>query len=263
MTRGELIEKFAIIKGGLKKTTPAFGKIHDLIKELTNFYNENISCIVYRVKNNVLDKNCQQCELHNDNLLLRHNKLICEDCNKLNQKNNKSLNLKKRWENVEYKEKMTKMSKDMWETESHKDKLYKIRSTPEYKQKQSDATTKLWQTKEYSDKCLYNGFKKKEYVFPSGKKILIQGYESFAINDLLKQYNEKDIIAGDELNLLIAYRYCNKDKTYRPDIYIPKENLIIEVKSRWFFELEKEKNLIKENSTKNAGYNFKFIIFDK
>ena len=49
---------------------------------------------------------------------------------------------------------------------------------------------------------------------------------------------------------------------YYPDIYIQKDNLIIEVKSTWTFEIKHEKNIIKYKATKEAGYNYEIWIFD-
>jgi hypothetical protein len=53
-----------------------------------------------------------------------------------------------------------------------------------------------------------------------------------------------------------------KQKVYFPDIYIPKQNLIIEVKSTYTYSKEYDKNIAKANATKNTGYNFEFWIYD-
>lgn len=52
-----------------------------------------------------------------------------------------------------------------------------------------------------------------------------------------------------------------KNHRYYPDIFIPKENLIIEVKSDFTFRYNQETNLLKEAATKNAGYNYRFMIY--
>jgi hypothetical protein len=56
------------------------------------------------------------------------------------------------------------------------------------------------------------------------------------------------------------YFYENKEHRYYPDIYIKSENRVIEVKSLYTFNKEKEKNLLKRNSVLNKGINFNFII---
>jgi len=58
----------------------------------------------------------------------------------------------------------------------------------------------------------------------------------------------------------IDYIFENKNKKYFPDFFIKDLNLVIEIKSSWTFEVELEKNLQKEKSTKNSGFNFLFII---
>jgi type III secretory pathway component EscU len=51
-----------------------------------------------------------------------------------------------------------------------------------------------------------------------------------------------------------------KKRRYYPDFYIPKENLIIEVKSQWTLELHKDKNQAKFQAVKEAGFNFRLEI---
>ena len=111
------------------------------------------------------------------------------------------------------------------------------------------------------------GFKLKEYKLPSGKIIKVQGYENFALNIILKKYNEEDVYIsyGDIKNEigLINYLMEEKDRIYLPDIYIKSENKIIEVKSDYTYNLELEKNLLKKESCLSIGLNFEFWILDK
>ena len=58
----------------------------------------------------------------------------------------------------------------------------------------------------------------------------------------------------------------NKKHRYYPDLYIPKDNLIIEVKSQWTYNSQQKwynTNLLKRQACIAAGYKFKFMIFDK
>ena len=68
-----------------------------------------------------------------------------------------------------------------------------------------------------------------------------------------------------ELNISISYIKPNgRPAKYYPDIYIPKDNLIIEVKSKWTYSGKPEwleTNLLKQQATIVAGYNFKFLIY--
>ena len=52
------------------------------------------------------------------------------------------------------------------------------------------------QNEEIMQKISKNAYKLKEFEFPSGNKIKIQGYEPFAIKELLENYNENDILTG-------------------------------------------------------------------
>lgn len=115
------------------------------------------------------------------------------------------------------------------------------------------------QSIEIRSKIKQSSFSYKDYIFPSGKIVKIQGYENYAIDILLKTYNENDILVDSEDIPIINY-FDDKNRKYYPDIYIQKDNLIIEVKSTWTFEIKHDKNMIKYNATKAAGYNYEICI---
>lgn len=88
------------------------------------------------------------------------------------------------------------------------------------------------------------------------------------MNPLNKQYQ-------DLLQTILDYGTTKMDRTetgtksifgytirhrYYPDIYIKSENQVIEVKSTYTFNKEKEKNLLKQDSVLNKNINFKFVI---
>ena len=58
----------------------------------------------------------------------------------------------------------------------------------------------------------------------------------------------------------LKYFYENKNKIYHPDFFIQKLNLIIEIKSDYYYNLYLEKNLCKQNSCIKQNYDFMFII---
>jgi hypothetical protein len=119
------------------------------------------------------------------------------------------------------------------------------------------------QVPEFNDKSMKAAYKYKNYVFPCGAECLVQGYEPFALNILVEQgFTSKDIIT-DKVNVPEIW-YFNNDTNHRyfPDIYIPNENRIIEVKSDWTYEKEKDKNLLKAQACRDGGYVFEFWIFD-
>ena len=55
------------------------------------------------------------------------------------------------------------------------------------------------------------------------------------------------------------------DKTHRHyvDIYIPKLNLCIEIKSEWTLQSKKDNILIKQAAAKEAGYNYEIWVYNK
>ncbi|MCK9529502.1 MAG: hypothetical protein M0R77_02900 [Gammaproteobacteria bacterium] len=119
------------------------------------------------------------------------------------------------------------------------------------------------QVSEFRDKALKNSYKKKEYVFPSGKIEYCQGYEPQMIDWLLSQgYEENDIIVSDIEKPEIWYEFDGKKRRYYPDIFIKSENMIIEVKSKYTFTLDKEKNNIKLSACRKLNFSSRIYVFD-
>ena len=108
------------------------------------------------------------------------------------------------------------------------------------------------------------GYSYYDFEFPSGKVIRVQGYEPKVLTELLTKYNENDIIVGVQniIDCIGFFHYTYEGATHRyyPDIYIKSINEVIEVKSQYTFNREKEKNLLKRQSVLEKGINFKFII---
>ena len=115
---------------------------------------------------------------------------------------------------------------------------------------------------ELADKTQFNRFKKRHLLItPSGKRIFLQGLEVKGYNTLLKEgYKEEEILYRKSNMPKIIYIFEGKEKRYYPDFFIKKENLIVEVKCNYTYEVEKEKNDEKFLSTKNLGYNHRLMI---
>lgn len=113
-----------------------------------------------------------------------------------------------------------------------------------------------------SEKQLKNTKKFKTYNYPSGNKIHIQGYENLALDILLETYNEEYILTNRTDMPKISYQNDNKNHVYFPDIYIPKENLIIEVKSEYTYNINLDINILKKDAVKALDYKYEFWIFD-
>lgn len=104
-------------------------------------------------------------------------------------------------------------------------------------------------------------YRTKSLILPSGKVFRYQGFEDKAILDLISSgVHEDDIITGPGNVPKIKYVFEGKLCTYYPDIYLPKYNKIIEVKSMYTWNKYKEKNEAKISATKDAGFDVEVII---
>ena len=122
----------------------------------------------------------------------------------------------------------------------------------------------LMKKPEYLEQMLKKSYKFKDFIMPSGKIIQIQGYEHIALNELIinEKINESDIITGAINVPEIEYFDENNNKrSHFPDIFIPKQNKIIEVKSTWTFQ--KDNVLIRQSYGKKFGYQYEIWVYDK
>jgi hypothetical protein len=106
------------------------------------------------------------------------------------------------------------------------------------------------QNEYFFNKSQKSGFKIKEY---NGIK-----YQGTYELDFLKFCEKMNLEILKHKS--IKYYQNSKQKIYFPDFYLPKYNLIIEIKSSYYYKKEEEKNILKEKYTKEFGLNFLFII---
>lgn len=86
-------------------------------------------------------------------------------------------------------------------------------------------------------------------------------YQSMHEYHFLKYCKSKNILKYIEKNIQIKYSTnVTNLHYYYPDFNIPLLNLIVEIKSQYIFDLDVEKNLIKEQATLKNDFNFIFII---
>lgn len=106
-----------------------------------------------------------------------------------------------------------------------------------------------------------SAFRLKDIELPSGRIVQLQGYEPQVLSYLFEQaeYDEEDF-DFDHVPP-IKYRYLNKNRVYHPDFYVPKDNLIIEVKSLWTLNKGLEQNYLKHQAVLDAGYNMRWCIW--
>jgi hypothetical protein len=117
----------------------------------------------------------------------------------------------------------------------------------------------------------------KDYQLPSGKTIGVRGHEPLALRILFKElkYQESDAMIHDDYSdyAIEVFEFVNTNMhttKYYPDIYIPKENKIIEVKSQWWwdgygaakYKSRLENNLRKRQAVLDKGYAYEVWIFE-
>jgi hypothetical protein len=122
----------------------------------------------------------------------------------------------------------------------------------------------LMKNPEYLDNILKKSYKFKDYTLPSGNIIQIQGYEHYALDELIinNKIDELDIITGIQNVPKITYTdKKNIVRDHHGDIFIPKQNRIIEVKSTWTFQ--KPDVLLKQKAGKELGYKYEIWVYDK
>lgn len=120
------------------------------------------------------------------------------------------------------------------------------------------------QCQEIYEKQNKNSYYLKEYILPSGEEIKIQGYENFAIDELLSNnIDENDIITGSKNVPTIWYNDENNIKhRHYVDIFIPSQNKCIEIKSTWTLIKQKEIVFLKQLAAKKLGFLYEIWVYD-
>lgn len=112
---------------------------------------------------------------------------------------------------------------------------------------------------------------KRKTMLLGNTQITVQGYEDLAIHYLIKEEGIKPshILVGEAVpkirykaSALTTNSYF-KDRLYFPDLYIPKYNLVIEVKSIFTFLSGFDNLKEKRQATVEKGYRFEIMIMTK
>ena len=82
-------------------------------------------------------------------------------------------------------------------------------------------------------------------------------YQGSYEKDFIDNYYDKvEIAKPNSINFI----FDNKNKVYHPDFYLPKYNLIVEIKSSYTYYKYMCKNISKQKETVNQGFDHIFII---
>jgi hypothetical protein len=114
-------------------------------------------------------------------------------------------------------------------------------------------------------KNIKQNYRKKIYILPSNKIIEIQGYENFALDELIinEKIDESNIITGIKNVPNIWYFDENGIKhRHYVDIFIPSQNRCIEVKSTWTAKKNEHNIFLKQNAAKELGYKYEIWIYN-
>lgn len=126
---------------------------------------------------------------------------------------------------------------------------------PEFKNKALETKLQKYGT------TIMHGYKQRDYTFPSGRIVKIQGYEDQCLDLLLNEYEEDDITVGRSIPFVRYIRPCGKKSIYHPDIMVPDK--LIEVKSWYTYDLEREINDAKFEACVRDGYVLELWIFSE
>ena len=142
---------------------------------------------------------------------------------------------------------------------------------PEIKRKRQRTMVRLYgkkhalQNKELFDKMQVSSSRRKLYVL-GRRKIQVQGYEPQGLDFILsKGVKPKDIEAGvGNPNMpTVDYWYKGMWRVYYPDIWLPRQNRIFEVKNSDNYRRDHKRNMLKEKACIEAGYNFTWLVMSK
>jgi len=109
----------------------------------------------------------------------------------------------------------------------------------------------------------HQGYKRKPYTMPDGKVIQVQGYETLTLNYLIYtgSIDPSRIMTETKDKPMIPYEFSGSHN-YFPDAYLPASKTIIETKSVYTLNADKEKNKAKILASLNAGYDCRVIVWN-
>jgi len=107
-------------------------------------------------------------------------------------------------------------------------------------------------------------FQYKQYIYPCGSITHVQGYEPFALTDLIKEgYTSSGIVTcRSKVPGIWYFDADGKKHRYFVDIYLPAVNKMIEVKSEYTLNKYKENVLLKANECVKQGYNYEIWVYN-
>lgn len=185
-----------------------------------------------------------------------HNKVIivCPKHGEFSQKPLNHISLKQGCPKCKASQSAARWEDERWVKEIKKSRVNAVRK--------KYGVDNVMHVSELAERAMHNSSKWKPYALPSGKVLKVQGYEPKALDELLQIYEENEILSSRKDMPKIMYMLDGKIKRYYPDFYIPKDNLIIEVKCKYTLINEKQKNRAKFEATLALGFKFKLLVYN-
>jgi hypothetical protein len=87
-------------------------------------------------------------------------------------------------------------------------------------------------------------------------------YQGSYEKNFLELCEKLNLIKDIKRGFAIKYIFNDKKLLYFPDFYLSKINLIIEIKSSYWYKIHEERNILKQKTCEELGYNY-ILILDK
>jgi hypothetical protein len=254
--------KYKKIKTSLKNWGVEYPSQNEVIKEKTRQTNLNNLGVEYPTQNESVRNKIKEMCLENYGVEYTWQS---EDIkNKIKETNLNKLGVEYPSQSKDVQNKNIETSLKNWGVEHPSQNQFIKMKTKETNLKKYGVEYPI-QNPEIMEKHIKSSHNRKNYEFPSGRIEIVQGYEPFALNDLIinEKIEESNIIVGVK-NVPEIKFIGGDDKIHRyyVDIFIPSQNKCIEVKSLYTYNYNKSVNLLKEEAAKKLGYNFEFWIYD-
>jgi hypothetical protein len=114
-----------------------------------------------------------------------------------------------------------------------------------------------------SEKTQKSAYTRKEFTMPDGEIRIVQGYEPYALEDLLNEkFQPEDIVTGGSNVPPVPYVDSEgKTRMHTPDIFIKSLNKLIDVKSKHTLEKKKDFVFMKQEAAKKMGYLYEIWVY--
>ena len=105
-----------------------------------------------------------------------------------------------------------------------------------------------------------HSFRYYDYALPSGGVVRVQGYERYALDWLLQQYEESDILVSKGRVPPFWYTFEGKSHRYFPDAFVVSADLVMEVKSEYTLKASVDVTRAKLLAVIQAGYQVQMVV---